>query len=63
MAKEESSTANTASDKEQARLQQERLKNLEGAISEIKKEFGEGSITYYKAKLVERQSVRRIENA
>ena len=27
------------------------------------REFGEGSITYYKAKLVERQSVRRIENA
>ena len=42
MAKEDTTTA--AADKELARFQQERLKNLDSAINEIKKEFGEGSI-------------------
>ena len=40
MAKDDS----TQADKELQRFQQDRLKNLESAISEIKKEFGEGSI-------------------
>ena len=40
MAKDDS----TQADKELQRFQQERLKNLESAIGEIKKEFGEGSI-------------------
>jgi recombination protein RecA len=34
----------TQADKELQRFQQERLKNLESAIGEIKKEYGEGSI-------------------
>ena len=40
MAKDET----TQADKELQRFQQERLKNLESAIGEIKKEYGEGSI-------------------